>query len=135
MLFPVALFVLGNWCVTTLMNGKGKLMEIFMAGMYAMFPFCLTRILALLLTNVLTLDEMSVVFTIRSIGVVLFVFYLFIGQVMVHEYGFGRCLAALLRKLVAILVDEFLRIMIFADSENVVDFVTIVFKELRLKIT
>ncbi len=134
-LFPVALFVLGNWCVTTLMNGKGKLMEIFMAGMYAMFPFCLTRILALLLTNVLTLDEMSVVFTIRSIGVVLFVFYLFIGQVMVHEYGFGRCLAALLLTIVAMMVLVFILMLIFALSADVVDFVTIVFKELRLKIT
>ena len=132
-LFPVALFVLGNWCVTTLMNGKGKLGEIFMTIMYAMFPMCLLQLVALFLSNVLTLDEMTFVYAIETIGTVLLIFYGFIGLVVVHEYGFGQSIGALLLTIVAMMILVFILMLVFALVADVWDFFSIITKELMLK--
>lgn len=132
-LFPVALFVLGNWCVTTLMNGKGKLGEIFMTIMYAMFPMCLMQLLALFLSNVLTLDEMTFVYAIESIGAFMLVVYGFIGLVVVHEYSFGQSIGAILLTIVAMMILVFILMLVFALVADVWDFFRVVTKELMLK--
>ena len=132
-LFPVGLFVLGNWCVTTLLDGKGRLGEIFQATMYAMFPFCLLQLLGLLLSNVLVLDEMVIVTALTAIGGVLFFVYLFIGLAVVHEYSFGRCIGSLLLTLIAMMVLVFILMLLFALVSDVWDFIRVFSKELMLK--
>ena len=117
--FPVALLVTGNWSVTSLMNGKGKYVEIFMVTMYALYPYCILRIVALVLTNVLLLDEMAIVTAIRGIGVALFVFYLFIGLVVIHEYSFGQGIAMVLLTIFAILVIVFVLMLGFSLVSDV----------------
>ncbi len=134
-LFPTALFVLGNWCVTTLMDGKGRLGEIFQATMYAMFPMCLLQLLALALSNVLTLDEMTLVYALQAIGAALFLLYMFVGLTVVHEYTFARSVGALLLTIVAMMVLVFILMLVFALTADVVDFLTVFGKELVLKLT
>ena len=132
--FPVALLVTGNWSVTSLMNGKGKYVEIFMVTMYALYPYCILRIVALVLTNVLLLDEMAIVTAIRGIGVALFAFYLFIGLVVIHEYSFGQGIAMVLLTIFAILVIVFVLMLGFSLVSDVFDFLRTVWRELRLKL-
>ncbi len=132
-LFPVALFVVGNWCVTTLLDGKGKLGEIFQVTMYAMFPMCLLQALALILSNLLILDEMVIVTALQGIGAVLFALYLFIGLAVIHEYGFGRCMAGLVLTVIAMMILVFILMLLFALVSDVVDFITVFTKELMLK--
>ena len=132
--FPVALLVTGNWSVTSLMNGKGKYVEIFMVTVYALYPYCILRIVALVLTNVLLLDEMAIVTAIRGIGVALFAFYLFIGLVVIHEYSFGQGIAMVLLTIFAILVIVFVLMLGFSLVSDVFDFLRTVWRELRLKL-
>lgn len=132
-LFPVGLFVLGNWCITTLLDGKGRLGEIFQVTMYAMFPLCLLQLLGLLLSNVLVLDEMVIVTALTGIGGVLFFVYLFIGLAVVHEYGFGRCIGCLLLTLIAMMVLVFILMLLFALVSDVWDFIRVFGKEFMLK--
>lgn len=132
-LFPVGLFVLGNWCITTLLDGKGRLGEIFQVTMYAMFPLCLLQLLGLLLSNVLVLDEMVIVTALTGIGGVLFFVYLFIGLAVVHEYGFGRCIGCLLLTLIAMMVLVFILMLLFALVSDVWDFIRVFSKEFMLK--
>ena len=133
-LFPVGLFVLGNWCITTLLDGKGRLGEIFQVTMYALFPMCLMQLLGLLLSNVLLLDEMVVVTALTGIGGVLFFVYLFIGLAVVHEYSFGRCIGCLLLTLAAMMVLVFILMLLFALVSDVWDFIRVFSKELMLKL-
>jgi len=133
-LFPVALFVVGNWCITTLLDGKGKLGEIFQVTMYAMFPMCILQLVALVLSNVLILDEMVMVTALQTIGAVLFVVYTFVGLAVVHEYTFGRTIGALLLTIVAMMILVFILMLLFALAADVVDFFSVFGKEFMLKI-
>ena len=132
--FPVALFVTGNWSVTTLLNGKGRFKEIFMAMMYALYPYCILRLAALVLSNYLLLDEMSVVTTLRVIGAVLFAFYLFIGLVVIHDYNFSQGVGMVLLTLAAILIIVFILMLGFSLVADVWDFLSVVWRELQLKL-
>ena len=49
MLIPMVLFVVANWSVTTLMNGKGRLYEIFWVLAYSLQPLILMRVLVMIL--------------------------------------------------------------------------------------
>ena len=131
--FPVALFVTGNWSVTSLMNGKGKYLEIFMVTMYALYPYCVLRVIALILSNFLLLDEMAIVSAIKGIGVALLAFYLFIGLVVIHEYSFTQGVAVVFLTLFAILVIVFVLMLAFSLTADVWDFLCTVWREARLK--
>lgn len=133
-LFPAALFVVSNWCVTTLMDGKGTLGDIFQATMYALFPLCLAQLLALALSNVLTLDEMTLVYALQAIGAVLFAAYLFIGLTVIHEYSFSRSVGAAMLTIAAMMVLVFILMLLFALVADVLDFGTVFGKELMLKL-
>ncbi|HPA60448.1 MAG TPA: YIP1 family protein [Clostridia bacterium] len=132
-IFPVVLFVVANWSVTTLLEGKGRMKDIFMVLMYAMFPFLLLRLVSLFLTNVLTLEEMMVSYTLVSIGSVLMFAYMFIGLISVHEYSFGAAIGSLLLTVVAMMIIVFILMLLFTLAADVVDFVRVVYKELMLK--
>ena len=133
-LFPVALFAVSNWCVTTLMDGKGKLGEIFQVMMYAMFPLCLTRITGLALSNFLTLDEMPLYYALQAVGAAAFCLYLFIGLIVVHEYSFGRGVGSLALTFAAMMVVLFILMLVFTLTADLWDFITVFSKELMLKI-
>lgn len=131
--FPVLLFVTGNWSVTTLMNGKGRYVDIFMAMMYALYPYCLLRIVSLVLSNVLLLDEMSIVGALNGIGIAMFVFYLFVGLVVIHDYSFSQGVGMVLLTLFAILVIVFILMLGFSLFADVWDFFRTIWRELQLK--
>lgn len=132
--FPVMLFVTGNWSVTTLLNGKGRYKEIFMAMMYALYPYCILRTLALILSNYLLLDEMSVVTTLQVLGAVIFAFYLFIGLVVIHDYNFSQGVGMVLLTIFAILVIVFILMLGFSLVADVWDFLRVVWREIQLKL-
>ncbi|MDI9521057.1 MAG: YIP1 family protein [Bacillota bacterium] len=132
-IFPVLLFMVANWSVTTLLEGKGRMKDIFMVMMYAMFPFLLLRLISLVLTNVLTLDEMMISSTLTGIGSVLFFVYTFIGLVVVHEYGLGAGVGSILLTLIAMMIIVFILMLFFTLVADLVDFVTVFGRELMLK--
>lgn len=131
--FPVMLFVTANWSITTLLDGKGRYGEIFQATMYAMFPMTILRLLALVLSRVLTLEEMTVVTTLRTLGGVIFFLYLFIALVVVHEYTFGKALGSLLLTVASMMVITFVLMLFFALVADVADFFRIITKEIIFK--
>jgi hypothetical protein len=131
--FPIMLFVTANWSITTLLDGKGRYVEIFQACMYAMFPMVLLRLVALVLTRVLTLEEMTVVVAIQTIGAVLFFLYLFVGMTVIHEYTFSKTLGSMLLTIASMMVITFVLMLFFALVADVVDFFRVFIKEIIFK--
>ncbi len=132
-LFPVALFVTGNWSITTLLDGKGKYSIIFMTMMYAIYPMCLLRVVALVLSNVLTLDEMAFVTAIQVIGAAMFALYLFVGLTVIHEYTFSKSVGSVLLTIAAMMVIAFILMLALSLVADVGEFITVFSREFALK--
>ena len=56
-LVPLFIWVLANWCLTTLMDGKGRFKDIYMATAYSFTPYVLIGIPMIFVSNVVTLEE------------------------------------------------------------------------------
>lgn len=131
--FPVMLFVTANWSITTLMDGKGRYGEIFQATMYAMFPLTLLRLLSLVLSRVLVMEELAMYGALRTLGGVIFFLYLFIALVVVHEYTFSKALGSLLLTVVSMMIISFVLMLFLSLVADVVDFFRILTREIIFK--
>jgi len=101
---PVALFVLANWCITTLMEGEGRMRDIYQAVCYALMPMILGQIVLIVLSNLLTLDEASVYSVISGGLLVYTVFLLLAGNMQAHGFTMGRTVGAAIVTVIAMAV-------------------------------
>ena len=115
----VALWVVANWMICTLMGGKGRFKEIIIVTSYSLMPIIIERIIWIALSNILLPTESGFLGILTTVAI-LYAFLLFIiGMMRIHEFTAGRFLLtsfltvlsmaaiALLIILVMILVQQF----------------------------
>lgn len=121
-----------NWSVSVLTDGNGKFKEIFMVAMYAQYPYIWLSWAYILLSNVLTLDEMAFATFCLTLGIVCIAFYGFIGLISIHGYGFGKGIASVILTAIALVLIIFIVLLIATMFGEVVTFLTTVVKEIML---
>ena len=127
---PFLLWCLVNWALTTLMDGKGTLKEIYIASAYALTPIILVNVPMTVISNYLTLNEEPFYYLIISISVIWSAFLLFTGTMVLHEYDVPKtCLTSIL---IVIGIGSILFLgLIFLDVINLLlGFVTTIYAEL-----
>jgi hypothetical protein len=129
----VLLFTIGNWSVTTLLEGKGTYKEIFMVTGYALFPLIIIGYPAVVLSNFLTLEEMALYTLIMGIAYALSAWMLFMGLLNIHEYGLFKTIGALILTAVAMGVMMFLGLLFFDLIQQFIAFIVSIYEELSLR--
>lgn len=123
------LFIVSNWSVTTLLNGKGNLTDILKVTAYSLVPMMCTLIFQVFASNFIILEEAMIVYVVTGIGTVWSIFMLLAGLCVIHEYGFGKTLIAILLTFVAAAIIMFIGILFFTLIEQMVVFVVSVGQE------
>ena len=108
---PVALWVVGNWCLTTLFDGEGSMKDIFVASCYALAPLPVFVVVSTILTNVLTVSEGSIVNLLVTFGYIWVGILLFFGMAVTHDYSMGKNFITILGTIVAMCVIMFIMIL------------------------
>ncbi len=129
----IMLFAVGNWSVTTLMEGKGTFKEILMITGYALFPIIIIGYPAVFVSNFLTLEEMGFYNLTMGISYFLAAWMLFMGILNIHEYGLGKTLIAFLATFVAMSVMMFFGLLFFDLIQQFIAFVSAIYQELSLR--
>ncbi|MCL1884536.1 MAG: YIP1 family protein [Defluviitaleaceae bacterium] len=129
----LALFCVSNWSVTSLTDGEGRLKDIFMAVCYAMTPLILTVIPATIVSNFLAVDETGFYYILMAVGVGYFVFLVFCGLVVVHNYGAAKALATVFLTFLALLVIVFLLTLLLTLWQQLYVFVYSIYIELMFR--
>lgn len=130
---PPVILAIANWSVTTLLDGKGKMKEIFMMICYSLVPIILINILNIVLSNVLTSDEAQFITLLTIIGWVLTGFMVFMGLVVIHEYGMGKTLWSIILTVLATLIIAFLALLVFDLAQQIYGFVYSLYKEITTR--
>jgi hypothetical protein len=130
---PIALFVLANWSVTTITDGKGSLKNIFMAYTYALYPYIICQLIGLLLSNYVTLDEAAFATFFLVFATVAQYFYLFIGLIVIHDYTFTKAVLTVLFTILAMMIIVFIIALFISLGSEVVSFVYTVYQETATK--
>lgn len=125
-LFPLALFVVGNWALTTLFEGKAKLGQIYMATCYALVPYPLVQFPLIILSNMVTEEEGSF-YTVLSVLALVYAGALIISaMMMIHEYTISKTILFIFATALAMLIMIFILLLFFSMiSQGIAYFVSI----------
>ena len=127
--FPILLFIISNWSITTLFNGNGKIKDIFIVIAYSLVPKLVFDFIRTLLSNVIILDEVFILNSIVNIGTIWFFFLLFCGLCVTHEYTVFTNIVTLIATFVAAVIIIFLVMLYFILMGKIVGFAAAVFSE------
>ena len=132
-LFPLALWVVGNWGLTTLFDGKGKLGQVYMATCYALTPYPLIQFPLMIFSNFVTVDEAEFYSVVSAISLVWAALLVIAAMGQIHEYSAGKNLLFTVATLFAMLVMIFILMIFFSMiSQGVAYFISLA-KELMFR--
>ena len=126
-LFPLSLWVVGNWALTTLFDGKGKLGQVYMATCYGMLPYPVIQFPLMLLSNVVTVEEGQFYSVLSALSIVYCAILIVSAMGQIHEFSAGKNLLFTVASLFAMLVMVFILTIFFSMiSQGVLYFISLV---------
>lgn len=128
------LFVISNWTITTLFDGKGKLKDIYMVLCYSLLPMIVIDAVVVFASNYVIEEEAVLLTSLSVMGMVWFAFLVVTGLCTVHEFSLAKTLVTLLATAVAALIILFLGVLFISLVEQMVQFAYIFGKELMRRI-
>lgn len=132
-LLPVIMWCTASWALTTLFDGQARLRDIYMVTCYALLPLALTYLPAILLSNVLVLEETMFLTFVRGLGAVWSVLLIFSGVMSLQEYGLLKNAVTTLASLVVMGVELFIGMLFMLLGHSLWQFVYGVYQEIALR--
>jgi hypothetical protein len=127
---PVALFIISNYSVITLMNGNGRFRDIYIVTCYSLSPLIFFGLISAVVSNVIIIEELPLLTAFYWIGIVWFLFLLFAGLCVVHEYTALQNVGALALTVVAAIVILFLSVLLLTLIDKLLGFFNVIAIEL-----
>ena len=134
LLVPLILWVVGNWCLTTLFDGEGSLKDIFIATCYSVVPLILLVIPATAITNVLTLSEATIYNMLVSVAWVWTGILLFFGTMVTHDYSLLKNIITCIGTIVAMAFIMFCGVLFSTLLVKMVNFVSGIVTEISYRL-
>lgn len=133
LVIPVVLFVIANWSVTTLMDGKGNMREIFIVVGTSCLPLVFIPAIVSFATRVMTLNEVAFVTMGDAVAWLWMGVLLFIGIKEIHQYSFSRTIVVFLLTVVSAVIIVFICLLFFSLLQEISGFVYSIYKEIMLR--
>lgn len=125
-LFPLALWCVGNWGLTTLFDGKGRLSQIYMATCYGLTPYPLIQFPLIIFSNVVTVDEEEFYLVLSGLSLVWAALLILAAMSQIHEYKMSKTIVFTIATGFAMLVMIFILLLFFSMiSSGVAYFISI----------
>ncbi len=132
-LLPLMLWVISNWCLTTLFEGEGSFKDVFVASCYALFPLVLTILPVTIISNVVLAGETNILTLLTNIGFIWTGLLLFFGSQTTHDYTLGKNVVMTVATIVGMAIVMFIGILFTSLVSNMVSFVTNIVVELQYR--
>ena len=134
MILPVVLFCIVNWGITTLFEGEGSMKYIIMSTCYALLPIALIQIPLITLSNVLTLEEASIYYTVSITFWVYTAILLLIGNMTVHNFSFKKTILMAVTTLLGMAIIVFILFLFINLWYEIVAWIAQLVKEVKFRI-
>ena len=123
-LLPFGLWCGVNWALTTLMDGKGTIRDVYVATSYALVPLVFTVIPVTVISNLITQEEGSLLYGLPMLlGMGWTGILVFFGAVMTtHEYDFQKTALTSVLTLAGMVFAMFLALLFVDLVEQVIGF-------------
>ena len=131
---PLALWIIANWCLTTLFDGEGSMKDIYIASTYSLLPLIITMIPATIASNFILANEVKTVSLITTIGLVWMGMLIFFGTMVTHDYTIGKNIITVVATLVGMICIMFIAILFSTLLGKLVGFITNIITEIQYRI-
>ncbi|MBP3351987.1 MAG: YIP1 family protein [Lachnospiraceae bacterium] len=132
--FPLAIWCVGNWGLTTLFDGKGKLGQVYMATCYAMTPYPLIQFPLIIMSNIVTEDE-GAFYGVFSVLALVWAAALIIAAMMqIHEYSLSKTILFTVASIFAMLVIVFILLLFFSMISQGISYFISIGKEILFRL-
>jgi len=133
-LVPLFLFIISNWCLTTLFEGEGSFKDIFIACSYSLVPVPLLLIPVTLLSNVCTNAEIDIIGFISTLSFIWLGILIVFGTQVTHDYTMGKNIITIAGTLVGMVFIMFLALLFSTLVGKMVSLITNIITEIRYRI-
>ncbi len=133
LLYVFIAFCTVNWCITSLLDGKGKFKEIACSTCYALIPYICSSYIAVVLSYFLTADEGMFITIVTSVGLIWSVVLLISAFKTIHEYSFSKTIASILITVLGVVALIFLCVLMVGLLQQIVSFFTTIYNEIMYR--
>ncbi|MBQ7828310.1 MAG: YIP1 family protein [Clostridia bacterium] len=131
---PVALWVVSNWCLTTLLEGEGSLKDVFVATAYSISPLGVVIFITTICSNFMVAGEAQILSLATTAAFAWCAFLLFFGTMVTHGYSFGKNVVTVILTIVAMAFLMFLALLFSSLIGKVVSFIAGIIVEVNYRI-
>ncbi len=132
-LVPLFLFVLANWCLTTLFEGEGSFKDIFIACSYSLLPVPMLIIPATIFSNVVTTAEIGIITLLSTFAFIWLGLLIILGTQVTHDYTMGKNLLMIICTIIGMVFIMFIAILFSTLIGKMVSLVTNIVTELQYR--
>ena len=133
-LAPLLLWVVANWCLTTLFEGEGSMSDIFTACCYCLTPLPLLVLPVTIASNFLTANEGGLISMLSSFAYIWLGILLVLAMQVTHDYSVGKNLLTCVATIVGMAFLMFLGILFSSLMAKIVSFVTNIIEEISYRL-
>ncbi len=124
--FPLLLWCLGNWSLTTLFDGKGRLRDVYVGTCYALLPYPLIQFPLIVASNMVTLEEGDFYKVLSVISLIWAGLLIVAAMIQIHEYSLVKTIFFIIASIFAVLVEIFILLLFFSMiSQGVAYFISL----------
>ena len=133
-LVPLFLFVLANWCLTTLFEGEGSFKDIFIACGYSLLPIPLLVIPVTIYSNFRITTETDIIGFISTFAFIWLGLLIFFGTMVTHDYSMGKNVITVLGTIVGMVFIMFLAVLFTTLVGKIVSLITNIVDEIQYRL-
>ena len=133
-LLPVGLWTVANWSLTTLMDGKGRMSEIYMSICYALTPYVIINIIMIIISQVITYDEGAIYWVLAGFSALWTGILLLAAMMMVHDYSLLKTLLSSLLTIVGMGVMVFIFVIFFSLISDAISYFISLYREIIFRL-
>jgi len=132
-LLPFLIWVLSNWCLTTLFDGKGTLKDIYIGSAYALTPYILIQLPMIIVSNYITYEEGAFYTYFLAFSLIWCAFLFLVSVMQIHDFAIGKALLSILCILVGMLVIIFIMVLFFSLLSDAIAYFVSLYKEISFR--
>jgi hypothetical protein len=133
-LLPIGLWTVANWSLTTLMDGKGRMFEIYMGVCYALTPYVLINIVMIVLSQFITFEEGAIYWVLAGFSVLWTGLLILSAMMMIHDYSLVKTVLSSLLTVVGMGVMVFVFVIFFSLVSDAVAYFMSLYKEILFRV-
>ena len=127
------LICVGNWSITCLMEGEGRLKDIAIAIGYALIPMIVCFNIGTIFSQFVSLEEGAFYWIIIALGIAYGLIMMLMGIMVVHNYTLAKTLVTILLTFIAVFIIIFVVLLFVNLINQVYSFFYSIYQELMYR--